>query len=356
MDKEEILKTLDKYELDKEQCIILSGASLVVQGVIDSTSDIDIATTTEFYNSLNWEKKVGALGKEIKYIDNIEISNNLYRPNQIVEVNGYKFADLSFILEVKEMLYRLKDKQVIKKLRKTLYNKSLFKFIGTGDMQNANLKNTSAYIKFDKTMLLVDCGMTVFHELLNKELLSNLDKIYIAITHTHPDHVGSLAALLLYLKFYTNTKINIIINSLFKEQKLHIENTLKTQGVLPDFYNFIDLPDVDSFFKIKSEKIKHCPELDSYAYEIIIDEDTSYYYLGDNNDINFFKKTLKRLKPNDYIFTDISISNSNVHLNLLELEKIVQINNRHQIYCMHFANEQTIKKAKSLHFSIATID
>ena len=105
MNKEEILKTLDKYNLDKNECIILSGASLVAQGITQSTNDIDIATTTKFYNSLDWQKKIGALGKEIKYIDNLEISNNLYEPDKTVTINGYKFANLDFVLKVKEMLY-----------------------------------------------------------------------------------------------------------------------------------------------------------------------------------------------------------------------------------------------------------
>ena len=52
MDRKEILQTLDKYDLDKNQCIILSGASLAVQEIIEGTNDIDIATTNEFYNSL----------------------------------------------------------------------------------------------------------------------------------------------------------------------------------------------------------------------------------------------------------------------------------------------------------------
>ena len=130
MNKFEILNELNKYNLDKEHC--------------------DIATTTEFYNSLNWETKIGALGKEIKFKNNIEISNNLYFEDMVTVIDGYKFANLEFILTVKEMLYRLKDKDIIKRLRKELFNKSLLRFLGTGSMQNYEQKNTSAFIKFDK--------------------------------------------------------------------------------------------------------------------------------------------------------------------------------------------------------------
>ena len=157
-------------------------------------------------------------------------------------------------------------------------------------------------------------------------------------------------------KFFSNTKINIIVNDAFPEQKPHLENLLKIGGVISDYYNFIDVSQINSFFKIKSERIKHCPELDSYAYEIIIDEDTTYYYLGDNNDIKFFTNKLKVLKSNDFIFTDVSIFNSTVHLNLLELEKITSTINRKQVCCMHFPNNETIEKAKSLGFEVANIE
>lgn len=353
MNKKEILNELEKYNLDKENCIILSGASLAVQEIIEETSDIDIATTTDFYNSLNWETKIGALGKEIKFKDNVEISNNLYNDNKVVVVDGYKFSNLDFVLEVKEMLYRLKDKTIIKKLRKQLHNKSLLKFLGTGSMQNHSLKNTSAYIKFDKTMLLIDCGMSTFFELLKQNLLSNLDEIYIAITHSHPDHIGSLATLILYLKMGSNTKINIIVNEKFKEQKPHIELYLKLNGAIPEFYNFIDVSNVDSFFKIDSEKIFHCPELDSYAYNITIDNETTYYYLGDNNDPEFLSKKCEVLRKSDYLFTDVSIKPHNVHLCLDNLLKVVPKEKLNQIICMHFQDEESAKKLKELGFNIA---
>lgn len=119
MNRYEIFETLDKYNLDKNICIVLSGASLVVQGIIDETNDIDIATTTEYYQSLDWETKIGAFGKEIKYLDNIEISDNLYNPDEVVIINGYKFSNLKYDLKIKEMLHRASDEKTISELKKT---------------------------------------------------------------------------------------------------------------------------------------------------------------------------------------------------------------------------------------------
>lgn len=68
----------------------------------------------------------------------------------------------------------------------------MLKFIGIGSAFNTDLGNTSAYIKKEDRMLLIDCGGTVFHELQKQKLLEGVNQIYMIITHTHPDHVGSV--------------------------------------------------------------------------------------------------------------------------------------------------------------------
>ena len=149
------------------------------------------------------------------------------------------------------------------------------------------------------------------------------------------------------------TKINVIVNGNFSEQQKHLEQVLRSQGVLNTYYNFIDVSEINSFFKMKSERIKHCPELDSYAYEIIIDDETTYYYLGDNNDIEFFSKKIKQLRTNDFLFTDISNKITNVHLNLSKIAEITNPEIRNQIYLMHFNSADTICESKELGFNVA---
>lgn len=124
MNKLEIFEVLNKSNLDKDKIIIISGASLVVQGIIKETPDIDIATTLEYYSSLNYPTKIGGFGKEIKYFGSVEISDNLYDENyETIKVNGYKFLNLKDILKIKKLLNREKDKAIIQKLEKVIDNK-----------------------------------------------------------------------------------------------------------------------------------------------------------------------------------------------------------------------------------------
>ncbi len=116
MDKKEVLKKLKELEINKDEYIIISGASLVLHDLIDVTKDIDLSCSKEVYDKISWPTKLGYLGKEIKYYDCFEISNNLYDPNNIDIIDDYKTMHLEKCLEVKRLFNRPKDKKIINKL------------------------------------------------------------------------------------------------------------------------------------------------------------------------------------------------------------------------------------------------
>lgn len=120
MNKKEIVSKLKELELDLEEVIVISGASLVMQDVIDSTNDIDLSCSKVYYDKIKWPEKVGAFNVEIKYYDVFEISYNLYYPDKVVMIDGVKFLNLEECLKIKENLNREKDIEIISKLRKRL--------------------------------------------------------------------------------------------------------------------------------------------------------------------------------------------------------------------------------------------
>lgn len=89
--------------------------------------------------------------------------------------------------------------------------KSFLKFLGRGSMFNPQEGNTSAYWKDDtgETMILIDCGCTVFSKIMEKNLLDGVKELVVLITHTHTDHVGSLSDLIYYITFCTDIKMSI---------------------------------------------------------------------------------------------------------------------------------------------------
>lgn len=116
MNKKDIFNKLKNLDIPKDKYIIISGASLVVQGIKEETNDIDISCSKEYYDKLSWPIKKSSNGKEIKYNDVFEIGYNYYNKDNMVIINDYQFMNLESCLDFKKELNRPKDKKMITKL------------------------------------------------------------------------------------------------------------------------------------------------------------------------------------------------------------------------------------------------
>lgn len=128
MNKVEVFEKLDKLDLDKNNYIIISGASLVVQDIIDDTSDVDLSCSKEYYNSIEWPTKIGYFNTEIKYKDCFEIGCNFFDEDKIIIINGYKFMNLEACLDLKILENKKEDKKLIKKLDLELCLKDNYRY------------------------------------------------------------------------------------------------------------------------------------------------------------------------------------------------------------------------------------
>lgn len=116
MNREDILNRLGSCELDLDKCIIIGGASLVMQGLLEKTEDIDFACSKDYYESIDWEyDSTIDDGKVLKINDCFSISNTFYCDDYIV-IDGYKFMTIEKIFDIKKSLNRKKDQKIIKKL------------------------------------------------------------------------------------------------------------------------------------------------------------------------------------------------------------------------------------------------
>ena len=75
MNRDEIFNKLKNCNLDLSKCIIIGGASLVVQGIIDETDDIDFACSKEYYDSIDWDYDNSIDGNVLKEKDCFSISS-----------------------------------------------------------------------------------------------------------------------------------------------------------------------------------------------------------------------------------------------------------------------------------------
>ena len=115
MNKNDIILTLEKYNFNKNEFIILSGASLVLQGLKTNTHDIDIATSDELYRYLlenyKCDFELSIDGYDIWFIDNvINFSNHFYNEVDYFEFDGYKIQTNESAEKIKKKMYSIKNK------------------------------------------------------------------------------------------------------------------------------------------------------------------------------------------------------------------------------------------------------
>ena len=238
-----------------------------------------------------------------------------------------------------------------------------FNFLGIGSCFNTKLFNTSAYTiskeNGKNTLILFDCGETVFERLIELKLLENIQDIKVYITHLHSDHVGSLPSLIFYAHFVLNIKPTIYFPS------DEITSLLELSGVNDDLYIHENAYEKENIFY--AVKQKHAKELNCFGYLFNLDNNW-IFYSGDSNELNIEvfnllnKRTISSSErfPKDIIisefYQDTTRYTNSAHLNVHNLAKLVPENYRNKITCMHFDDDETINIALSYGFKVATLN
>lgn len=243
----------------------------------------------------------------------------------------------------------------------------MLKFIGSGSAFNTKLGNNSAFYKHGKEMILIDCGSNIFQRIKESNLLEGIEKIHVLITHTHADHVGSLADLVLYtyyshgefakpkviVYFVDNTNVDDILSLNGCKKGVHYKsNELRMFSVAT---NIVEIGDMDAgFYFFKSE---HVEEIPSYSIELSING-VGIYYSGDIKNID--EITLKEINKDDefynynvaYIDTCKADYEGNVHLSLRKLSEVIRPEYRHKVWCMHLDEGFSREEAEKLGFNV----
>ena len=236
----------------------------------------------------------------------------------------------------------------------------MLNFIGTGSAFNTSLGNNNAYIKKGESLLLIDCGSSTFAKIQERNMLEGIKSLFVLMTHTHPDHVGSLGDLIFY-GYYAMGEMGKPSVTVIAPPDLHIEKVLNVVGVNRDTYGYYP-SDAGAFtwvsnFSILIEpvKVNHVEELNCYGY-IIRHKEDAIYYSGDANEIPI--RILDRLNTGmfDLFYQDTCKADydGNVHLSLRKLTEMVKPEYRKRVFCMHLDNGFNIEEAKELGFNVVS--
>ena len=231
------------------------------------------------------------------------------------------------------------------------------KFLGKGAAFYPVLGNTSAYFIYDKNLFLIDCGESVFKKVYEKDLFSEIDNIYVFITHTHSDHIGSLSSLILYCSHKIDIKTKIVIP---KENKYldSIKNILNGMGVDEDAYEFINDIDLDNKFdlfdNIRYVETTHSDHITSYS--IIFEKDNRViYYSGDTNELDTVKSIINGDKNIIKIYIETCSERLDSHIYYEDLLEVIPKNLRDRVYCMHLDTLDLVDKLEENGFKIVEV-
>lgn len=124
MDKQEIIKRLRDLNLPKDEYYVLSGASLVLRGIREKCSDIDLCISEELFADVKDRLKM--IPDKINSCNFYHLSNSLEivvdKKSRFNMEKDYEFnlEDINTILAFKESRNLPKDQQDIVNIKKYL--------------------------------------------------------------------------------------------------------------------------------------------------------------------------------------------------------------------------------------------
>lgn len=232
-------------------------------------------------------------------------------------------------------------------------------FTGRGAMLYPSEGNTAAYFEEGNNIFLFDCGEDVAAKLIKSGKLNKDTEVYLFVTHTHSDHIGSLGSLQQYLYWVCGKKLNIVCDYNLEYMK-DIKGIARCFGLETDTYRFIQERELDgkfeSFEQIRYMKSNHGDIPISSASIIIRTKNGNILYSGDIADsriIKYFIETSDGFIDKMYI--DTSYTDSPVHLSIHKLNEVIPPDLKNKVYCMHINNKAILPIIEEYGFNLVSI-
>ena len=215
-------------------------------------------------------------------------------------------------------------------------NNSTFTFIGRDS--GFGEKNNSAYFEKENDLYLIDCGFTVFEDVIKRFDFNKYNNINIIITHLHNDHAGSLSQVVLYLWFIYNKKTTIITKCEKISEYLSITGTPQESYVIKNELDILEF--------IKTEHVNH---LDAYGFCMKINNKI-IVYTGDTCTLTPF---IPYCKNANELYVDVS-KYGGAHLKIDDIYQILKDFKQQgiDIYLMHLDDKDYIRTVTNNEFYI----
>lgn len=233
-------------------------------------------------------------------------------------------------------------------------------FLGRGAMLYPQEGNTAAYFEEGNNLFLFDCGEDVAAKLIKDGKLTKDSEVYLFITHTHSDHIGSLGSLQQYLYWVCGKKLNIVYDFNIEYMK-EIKGILRGFGLEPNTYRMIlerDLDDkFESFSQIRYMESSHGDIPLSSSSIIIRTKNGNILYSGDIADSRIIKYFIEVSDGFiDKMYIDTSYTDSPVHLSIHKLREVVPAELSNKVYCMHINSKEILPIIEEYGFNLVSLN
>lgn len=227
-------------------------------------------------------------------------------------------------------------------------------FLGRGSGYNVTEGNTSAFLIKSDTLLLIDCGESIFEKIITKNIMQGIKNVHVLITHMHSDHIGSLGSFVGYCYWKSKIRVNVYFS-----EKEKIREFLKLTGAI-EGESFIlhgtDTRRIDALnLTFSASSTKHTRNVNAYSFTLKFDFGNDIFYSGDTYEANF--DFIPFLKAGNLIYHDTCLNDceGNVHTSLRVLSEKIPSEYRKQVYCIHIDGENFIEKAMAEGFNVVDI-
>lgn len=204
-------------------------------------------------------------------------------------------------------------------------------------------EHTSAYFTTEnKEMVIIDCAVSTFQKLKHINL-TDYEKFYILVTHTHGDHVGGLGLFVQYAFFVLKKTVTIVAPS--TEVAEDILTILTIEGNEPSWCELVTVAEVEEKEWFGDCVLtKHSPQLENkcYGYHLIVDT-KNIVYTGDTSTIVPFQPYLVE---GSMLYVDTSVYYGMIHLKLEDaLDDFLELNRKGvKVYLMHLDDVEAAEK------------
>ena len=203
-------------------------------------------------------------------------------------------------------------------------------------------EHNSAYFTEDNELVLIDCPMSSFTKLKEKDLAS-YRHVYVLITHTHGDHSGGIGMLIAYIFFVVKIPVTIVAPS--GEVCADLRYLLKNiEGCSDAWYELIEAKDLDKPWFSEAIPTTHTGELAGkcFGYSLNVDG-RKVIYTGDTNTLEPFERYLTE---GTELYMEISSVKTDVHLFCEDVrDKVKEYTAKGvQVFLMHMDNEEKIEE------------